>query len=431
MPKPARLSSFSTAFLVVSFAFTLASLAHAGPSYGIYDARTMAMGGASVASANNDNAQFYNAALLAFNEEIEEKTEDGRILLPLFVPEFSESVIDIEEISRDAVPESIASSVANYNRDPGADTARPVVDASQRLDSYLKRLDGKDLRADLYIGMGLSEPGKFQGAGFFAGARLLAGGNSSISDADRAVLAAYQQGLSFVASDGQEGEAHPELFDANGALLNPNSTFESSASAIGVAITEVGVAMSKQFQAFGGEIAAGISFKVLDVEAFEDTERIVDNRISVQQNDEPETHINLDIGIATRLGERWRLGVAVKDVIPHNYKTSLGTTVRLRPRPRIGISYQLSKLQFAMDVDAIESKPLGLEQATQEIAAGAEWILRDTIKLRAGYRYDLLGNRDGILATGIGTRWRRLVFDAAYAQGNDSRAAALQMGIAF
>lgn len=431
MPRPARLSFFSAVFLVVSFGFTLASSAHAGPSYGIYDARTMAMGGASVASANNDSAQFYNAALLAFNEEIEEKTQDGRILLPLFIPEFSESIIDIEEISRDAVPASIAGSVANYNRDPGADSAQAVVEASQVLDSYLQRLDGKVLRADLYIGMGVSEPGKFQGAGFFAGARVLAGGNSTISDADRAILAAYQQGLSFVASDGQEGEAHPELFDANGALLNPNNTFESSASAIGVAITEVGVAMSKIFQAFGGDFAAGISFKVLDVEAFEDTERIVDDRISVQQNDEPETHINFDIGIAKQLGERWRLGVAVKDLIPHNYKTSLGTKVRLRPRPRIGISYQLSKLQFALDVDAIESKPLGLEPATQEIAAGAEWVLSDTIKLRAGYRYDLLGNRDGILATGIGTRWRRLVFDVAYAQGNDSRAAALQLGVAF
>ncbi|MGB5331982.1 MAG: conjugal transfer protein TraF [Woeseiaceae bacterium] len=428
MPQPARLSFFLAAFLVVSFGSTLA---YAGPSYGIYDARTMAMGGASVASSNNDNAQFYNAALLAFNEEIEEKTEDGRILLPLFIPEFSESVIDIEEISRDAVPQSIASSVANYNRLPGADTAQAVVDSSQTLDAYLERLDGEDLRADLYIGMGVSEPGKFQGAGFFAGARLLAGGTSTIADADRATLVAYQEGLSFVASDGLEGEAHPELFDANGALLNPNSTFESSASAIGVAITEVGVAMSKQFQAFGGEFAAGISFKVLDVEAFEDTERIVDDRISVQQNDEPETHINFDIGVAKQLGERWRLGIAVKDLVPHNYKTSLGTVIRLRPRPRIGISYQLSKLQFALDVDAIQSKPLGLEQATQEIAVGTEWALRETIILRAGYRYDMLGNRDGILSTGVGTRWKRLIFDAAYAQGKDSRAGALQLGIAF
>ena len=426
-----RLYSLIVACSVVLLAPVLTTPALAGPSFGIYDARTMAMGGASVASSGNDNAQFYNAALLAFNDQIEEKTQDGRLLLPLLVPEFSESVIDIEEISREAVPEALATAVADYNALPGEQTAQAVADASGNLDSYLAGLDGEELRADLYIGMGLSEPGKFQGAGFFLGARILAGGNSTISAADRATLAAYQEGLSFVASGGQEGVAHPELFDANGALTNPTGDLESSATATGVAITEVGVAMSKQFQLFGTEIAAGISFKVLDVEAFEDTERIVNDRIAVQQNDEPETHINFDIGIAKPIGERWRVGFAVKDIIPHNYKTSLGTIVRLRPRPRIGVAYQSGALQLAVDVDPLKSKSLGNEPETQDAALGAEWVLSEKLKLRAGYRHDMVGNRDGILSAGLGTRWKRMVFDAAYAQGGDSRAAALQFGIAF
>jgi hypothetical protein len=198
-----------------------------------------------------------------------------------------------------------------------------------------------------------------------------------------------------------------------------------------VAITEVGVAMSKQFQVFGTAIAAGISFKVLDVEAFEDTERIVNDRIGLQQNDEPETHINFDIGVAKPVGEHWRFGVAVKDVIPHNYKTSLGTIVRLRPRPKIGVAYQSGALQLAADVAPFKSKPLGNEAETQEAALGAEWVISEQLKLRAGYRHDILGNRGGILSAGMGTRWKRLVFDAAYAQGGDSRAAALQFGVAF
>lgn len=431
MSRHPRISFFSNIYPIAIIALTSSLPANAGPSYGIYDARTMAMGGASVASSNNDNAQFYNAALLAFNEEIEEKTQDGRILFPLLVPEFSESVIDIEQISQDAVSQSISVSVANYNALPGSETAQAVVDASATLDAYLAGLDGEDLRADLYIGMGLSEPGRFQGAGFFLGARLVAGGSTTITDADRTTLAAYQDGLQFVASGGLEGEAHPELFDANGVLTNPNNSFDSSASAIGVAITEVGVAMSKQFQVFGSEFAAGISFKVLDVEAFEDTERIVDDRISVQQNDEPETHINIDIGVAKAFSEHWRVGVAVKDAIPHNYKTSLGTIVRLRPRPRIGVSYQSGALQLAADVDAVESESLEREEATQEFALGAEWTWPEKIRLRGGYRHDIRGSRSGIVSAGFGTQWKRLVVDAAYAQGGDSRAAAIQFGIAF
>ncbi len=188
-----------------------ASPVQAGNSYGIYDARTMAMGSVSVASANNDNAQFYNAALLAFNEEIEERTQDGRILFPLIAPELSESAIDLEEISSDDVPRSVSDSVAAFNAAMNAETARAVVDTTSTLDAYLVGLDGEDLRADVYFGMGLTEPGKFQGAGFFLGGRVLGGGQSDISEADRAVLAAYQEGLTFIATDGAEGEERPEL----------------------------------------------------------------------------------------------------------------------------------------------------------------------------------------------------------------------------
>ena len=409
----------------------LTSPALAGTTYGIYDARTLAMGGVSVASANNDNGQFYNAALLAFNDDIEERTTDSRIWFPLLVPQFSESVIEIEEISQDDPAGSISRAIQGFNALPNAETALTVVDATSNLDDSLDKLADEDLHADFYVGMGLTEPGKFQGAGFFMGARLLAGGTSTISETDRAILAAYQDGLSFIASGGTDGEAHPELFDANGALINPNSSFDSTATATGVAITEIGVAMSKQLHVFGSAIAAGISFKVLNVETFEDVERIVDDRIDVDRNSETDTDVNFDVGIVKEISDHWRIGFAVKDIVPHNYKTSLGTTVRLRPRPRIGASYQSGSLQIAVDADVIRNEPLGDEQPTQEAAIGAEWALGSRVKLRTGYRMDVRGNRDGVVSLGIGTLWRRLVADLAYAEGGDARAAALQFGVAF
>ena len=417
--------------IAASCLFGTASPVHAGHSYGIYDARTMAMGSVSVAAANNDNGQFYNAALLAFNEEIEERTQDGRIMLPILVTELSDSAIDLEEISQDGIPQSVSDSVAAFNAVMNADAAQAVVDTTSTLDAYLAGLDGEDLRADIYFGMGLSEPGKFQGAGFFLGGRLLGGGQSDIAEADRDILAAYQEGLTFIASDGAEGEERPDLFDANGELIDPVDSLTSSASATGVTIIEVGVAMSTQFQLFGGPIAAGISFKALEVETFEDTQRIVDDRISVEQNSEKETHVNVDVGAVKELGDRWRIGLAVKDIVPHNYRTSRGTVVRLRPRARIGASYHAGRMQIAADLDVVRNEPLGTEQPTQEAALGAEWVFGPALKLRAGYRQDVLGNRDGIASIGIGTRWKRLVADFAYAQSGDARAAALQFGIAF
>lgn len=417
--------------VAICCALGLTSPVLAGTTYGIYDARTLAMGGVSVASANNDNAQFYNAALLAFNDEIEERTMDSRIWLPLLAAQVSDSVIEIEEVSSDDLARSISSSIFDFNALPDAQAAQAVVDATSSLDDALDKLDDEDLNGDLYVGMGLTEPGKFQGAGFFMGARLLAGGRSTVSEADRAILAAYQDGLSFIASGGTEGEARPELFDANGALIDPNSSFDSTASATGVAITEIGVAMSKQLHVFGNQIAAGISFKVLDIETFEDVERIVDDRIDVDQNSETETNVNFDVGLVKEIADNWRIGLAVKDVVPHNYKTSLGTIVRLRPRPRIGASYQSGRLQIAADADVIQNEPLGDEQPTQEAAIGAEWTLGSRTRLRTGYRADIRDNRDGVVSLGAGVLWRRLVVDLAYARGGDAEAAALQFGVAF
>ena len=170
----------SIAATAASCLIAVGSPVHAGHSYGIYDARTMAMGSVSVASANNDNGQFYNAALLAFNEEIEERTQDGRIMLPILVPELSDSAIDLEEISRDDVPLSVSDSVAAFNATMNVDTAQAVVATTGNLDAYLSDLDEEDLLADVYFGMGLTEPGKFQGAGFFLGGRLLGGGNRTL-----------------------------------------------------------------------------------------------------------------------------------------------------------------------------------------------------------------------------------------------------------
>jgi hypothetical protein len=409
----------------------LISPAYAGTAFGIYDARTLAMGGASVASANNDNAQFYNAALLAFNEEIEEKTQDSRFLFPLIIPQVAESAITIEDLAQDDPIGAMARAVRDFNATSDAMAAQAVVDIASNLDAALADIDGEDLFADVYFGLGISEPGKFQGAGFFMGTRLLAGGQPTVTTADRELLAAYQEGLTYVASDGTQGTEHPELFDANGALIDPGNSFDSTASAAGAIVTEAGVAMSRQLQLFGTALAAGFSFKVQRIDTFEDANRIGDDRIDPQSNSDYDGAVNFDFGLVKTIGEHWRLGLAVKDIIPHNYDTSLGSVVRLRPRARFGAAYQAGSLQIAADIDLTQNEPLGLERPTQELAVGAEWAFSSPVKVRAGFRYDIQGNRDSVVSLGVGTLWRRLAVDVAYAGSRDARAAALQFGVAF
>ncbi|MGB5581282.1 MAG: conjugal transfer protein TraF, partial [Woeseia sp.] len=325
----------------------------------------------------------------------------------------------------------LSQSVRDFNEAPNAETARRVVDASGNLDGQLADLENEDLFADVYLGVSVSEPGDLRGAGFFMGTRLLAGGSPSVSSADRETLGAYREGLLFIASNGTQGVEHPELFDANGELIDPGNNYDSTASAAGLALTEAGVSLSRQFQFLGSPIAAGLSFKVQRVDTFEDTQRVVDNRIDTERNSENDGNINFDIGLAKNFGSHWRAGFAVKDVIAHDYVTSQGTTIRLRPRPRLGLAYQNRRLQIAADADLTSNEPLGSESATQEFALGAEWTLAPLGKLRAGYRYDFQGNRNEVLSVGAGTVWKRLAIDAAYAQGSSTRALALQFGIVF
>jgi len=419
-------------FGVVSMCLYLApSLVLAGTTFGIYDARTLAMGSTSVASANNGNGQFYNAALLAFNEDIEERTQDGRFYLPLFVPQLSESTINLEELFNDDPEQAISRAISSFNASPDTLTAQAVADASGSFNSSLAKLNGEDLYTDFFVGMGGGEAGKHRGAGFFFGVRFLAGGQSSISAADLTLLAAYEEGLTFVASNGLQGVAHPELFDANGALLDPGNNFDSSASAIGAVLSEAGVAMSRQFSFFGEPIAAGISLKVQTVDTFEDVERIVDDRIDVDQNGDYDAKLNFDLGFAKEIGDHWRVGLAIKDVIPRNYRTSRNTIIRLRPRARIGAALKSGRFLFTADADVTQNVPIGTESPTQEIAVGAEWDLDLPIQLRAGFRHDILGHRAGIASVGVGTLWRRIAVDIAVAGSSDTKAAALQMGIAF
>ncbi len=388
------------------------------------------MGSSAVASANNGNAQFYNPALLAFNTEIEERTQDARFYFPLLFSQLSESALTIEDISRGDPELSISRAIDDFNASPDAVSAQSVIDATAGFDASLAELDGEDLFADIYIGMGGGEAGLFKGAGFFFGARVLAGGQSSATVEDRALLAAYQEGLRFIASNGTQGVAHPELFDANGALIDPIADFDSTVSASGAIVKEAGVAMSRQIQLFGSPIAAGITVKAQTIETFEDVERIIDDRIHVDANSKFHAGLNFDIGFAKQYGENLRVGLAVKDVIPRNYRTSQSTMVRFRPRARIGAAYQLDHVQFSGDVDITRNEPIGTEEPTQEIALGAEWGL-EPVKLRAGYRHDFRGNRDGIASIGAGTAWNRLVVDFAVAASGDAKSAAMQFGIAF
>jgi len=413
---------------LVLFGLIPATASAAG--FGIFDARTLSMGGASVAAQNSKHALFYNPALLAFNDEFEEKNLEGRVHFPSLIGQVSQSLIDIEQLNSDNLDGQVSQAIVDFNAAGTPAAAGVVANAANDLRGTLLDLAGEDLLADGFFGFAVAEPSRLEGGGVFMGVRVIGGGRSSVTDADLTLLDEYVDGLNFIASGGAQGTAQPQLFDANGALIDPNNAFDSSVSGRGAAITEVGIAMSKLLRFWGKPIALGISPKVMTVDTFDETTRLVDDRLGSGENSVTHASFNMDFGVAMDFGKRYRVGLAVKDIVARQWATGTGTEVELSPRARLGVAAQFAGFSIGMDADLITSDPIADEFPVQETAVGIEWDFRNWLKIRGGYRHDLEGNRDGITSGGLGFRIKRWYIDLSYAQGGDLQAGALQFSYA-
>ena len=416
-------------FILLSVLFSTAAF---GQTFGQYDSRAVAMGGATVANANTAQAPFYNPALLSFHDDYEENTVSGRIIVPVIATRLSESLFDIEDYADSNDDRALRNAINAFNAAPNSQSATQVVQTAGDMRSILNNIDDRPLDGDVYFGLAISEPSKDEGGAFFLGIRALAGGRLNITDDDRALLGSYIDGLTFVASNGQQGSLRPEIFDGNGNLIDNTDNLSSSYRARGVTIVEMGVTFAKQVSLFSYPVAIGISPKLWIVETYTSAGNIRDGISDGDgENDKTEFSENLDIGLATTWGKNWQFGVVIKDVLTQRYSTALNETITIRPKARIGGAFIQPSYQFAIDIDLNRTDPFSTRQTSQDIALGAEWQWVPRLFLRAGYRYDIQSVRAAELSVGMGYQWRRLLVDLAYAEGSDSRAASLQLGYAF
>lgn len=419
------LPRFDLFCVALAMTVTVNSVQAAG--FGIFDARTLSMGGTSIANHVSKHALFYNPALLAFNDEFEERNLEGRIHFPLLVAQVSEALIDVERFNSDNIDGQLSQAIVNFNANNTPTTAAAVADASSSLRNTLLDISGEDLLADGYFGFAVSEPSRLEGGGVFIGLRVIGGGRTDVSAADLALVNEYEDGMNFIASGGTQGTAQPQLFDANGNLIDPNAALDSSLSGRGAAIAEVGIAMSKMVRIWGKSVALGVTPKLMSVETFDETARVVDSRLGSSNNNLSHMSFNMDLGAAMDIGQRFRVGIAIKDAVKREWTTGANTEVVLAPRARLGAAANLAALSFAIDVDLNRNDPIADEFPVRETSLGAEWDFRNWLKIRGGYRHDLEGHRDGITSVGVGWRIKNWYIDLGYAKGGDLQAGALQV----
>ncbi|MFV2004379.1 MAG: conjugal transfer protein TraF [Gammaproteobacteria bacterium] len=213
----------------------------------------------------------------------------------------------------------------------------------------------------------------------------------------------------------------------------------------GVLATEIGVSLAKDFWVSNKKLSVGIKPKIVDLQAFTLREAIINasagfNNINKEDNKvDLGTFTTFDLGFAVDLSKSFRLGLNIRNLISDSFNVK-GQTLNFDTEARIGAAYRNRLLTVAVDYDLIENEPLLANQSfnglkTRFIAVGAEFNAFDFAQLRVGASKNLAsgipGNaKDTTLTGGIGF-WLGFNLDMAVTFRDNSLGGFVQTGFRF
>ncbi len=399
----------------------LFSTASAAP-FAPFDPRAAGMGGTGVASAKTASAALFNPAMLS--AQVEGDRFQVALGLGAQVVDEDEMVdqLDNLQITLDELDRLIAtvdtSSVGVNNSPtptPNADLAR-IGEQTTTLSGQFTQINGDSANLIPAAGLAIGIASKKMGVGVFAS---LNGQLSISTTVDRYDTDRLNE-LGRILGDGvvNSADLNSSVVDTNGVpqpLFNTASqtvvdfsdfNSASSATAVGVAIVEVGVALSRQYTlANGGLLSAGVTPKSVDVITYEytaNTESFED--ADIEDFEATDSGFDLDIGAVykTSADAPWQFGAVAKNLIGGNYKTIAGRKIDVDMQLRAGVARMTKRTTLAVDLDLTENTGTTGTDATQFLAFGAEYDLK-FLQLRAGYRANLAGGDVAdVMTAGLG-----------------------------
>ncbi|MEJ2180979.1 MAG: conjugal transfer protein TraF [Gammaproteobacteria bacterium] len=426
-----RLSSLTT--LLCALLFLLQTTTVSALPFGAFDPRSLAMGGTGVASGTSANAAYYNPALLSMYKTRKEIGRNSRFIVPSVTAKAADAVLDNIDIEDENLEQDLVNAIGDFNDNPNSQTAQGVLNSATDLNSRLNQLLDGPVHADANVGIILGIGHKHEGGSFIINRRGVGTGTVENYSGDLALLEDYVEAMQFVETNGAAGTPHPELFNANGELIDQTGNLASTGNGAGLDITELGIALSKEFQIQKRDISIGITPKILRVIIYDFDATAATGETNSTKDENEDWDVNLDIGIAHQINSQWRTGLIFKNIRSLSYTTSLGTEINLEPQVRAGLSYASPWGLYAVDLDIIENEPIAYGSPSQELSLGGEWILKRWFQIRGGISKNLKGegnNADPLYS--VGFRWDFGGFlDLTYAYGSGAEAAGFQLGYRF
>jgi F plasmid transfer operon, TraF, protein len=370
-------------------------------------ARNAGMGNTGVASSDYLNAAFVNPARLTSYSVLED--DDWGLLLP-----------SIGVLIGD--PDSLIDELDNFTDSVDAIDAifaagnTPTQAQLDGLADDLRSLSGRSLNLRFNAATALAIPSKY-----FSGALMF----NNFVDAQ-----------AFLAIDPNDANA------IEGALSGTElPTLSSEAVAIGVAISEVGFAMAREFEIGGRNFSFGITPKMQRMEvinigvALDDDPGDIENDFSDAQYRNDDTAFNIDLGAFYQATETMSFGLAARDLLGSSLASPLISGRRfsydLNPVVTAAAAYEGETVTLAADLDLNQYERFSRGDESQFLRLGAETAW-EWAQMRLGYQYDIAGGTNDIATAGIGlSPFGVFHLDLSAAAGKDTYGVILALSFTF
>ncbi|SUF55867.1 conjugal transfer protein TraF [Salmonella enterica] len=365
---------YSLMSLSVFIAFS--GISHAATTY--MEARNDAMGGTGVASSHYGTAALANPALLTHFGA----SDDFSLILP-----------------------SVGVQVSDPNN-----LQNGVDDVSDAWDRYDDELSGGNISpgtaADLR-----NQLTKFKNT--HASAQASVGVVATVPN-NVVPFALMVKSWGTATVDGKVSDHDLQYLDdvANGKIIPTDAdrdALTSRAYGRAAVVSDVGVAMAREFESNGFKYSVGVTPKYQRVDLF-------NYNVTVQNYDSHDfrssdyrnttTGFNADIGFATDLNANWTLGLVAQNIVPRSIDTKevngLKETFKIRPQVTAGASWHNTLVTTALDVDLTPASGFTSDKKRQFASLGAEFNAWKWAQLRAGYRQNMSSSEGSTFTAGIG-----------------------------
>ena len=368
---------------------------HASAAGFAVEARSLAMGNASVATADIATAALANPAMLA-----QQKAEDDFALLLPSVGVFlddSDGMIDL---------------IDQFQVDSNACNAGDAA-ACLNAANTVALMDGKALSPQVAGGLALGISG---------------------------------ERLSFALSVRSDVVFAGGLTNVDASVSGVQDPTKNLLTLRGVQTTEVGVSAAGNIELLGMKMSLGVTPKVVSVKSLVLSESLstVDTGVGglVDENAVVDlgSFTTLDAGLMVGLTDNIKLGVVARNLLSDGFTDSsnavLGpVAINFDTQLRAGVAYNGDTVTIGADLDLTENDPVintfGA-QKTRMLSVGAELDIFEIAQLRVGMQKNLASgaNSDALLTAGVGLSFG-VHIDIAAIAGSDTFGAYLQTGFRF